>query len=129
MKSRNDVFVIRDSHDVRDYVKLCMEEKGNDLYESYGFVFAQRDVDMVYAMVETDLQRVGELSRDFDMVRRHMMNKKYADLAAEELLVLLMDICNLYVVKMWPVLIATLKAEGVKFDKGGDEDEVHKILH
>ena len=70
------------------------------------------------------------MTKDFDMVRRHMMNKEYADLAAEELLVLLMDICNLYVVKMWPVLIATLKAEGVKFDEGGTDDgTLSKIIH
>ena len=116
MKSRKDVFVIRDSHDVRDYVKMCMEEKGNELYESYGYVFNQRDVDMVYAMIETDLLRVGELSKDFDMVRRHMMNEEYVKVAGVELLALLEEICLLYVNKMWPVLIATLKAEGVQFD-------------
>lgn len=130
MKSRNNTFVIRDGHDVRDYVKLCMEEKGNELYEAHGFVFIQRDVDLVYANIETELLRVAELSKDFALVRRHMMNAEYVKVAGAELIVLLMDICNLYVVEMWPVLIATLKAEGVKFNDGGDEDgTLSKTIH
>ena len=123
MKSHIKNYPIKDRHDIRDFVKLRMEEKGNELFEAYGYVFNQRDVDMVFAMIETDHGQVAELDKDLEGLYRHISNKEYLDKARVELQELLEGLCLFYINTMWPVLIATLKAEGVDFEEGGVPDD------